>query len=119
AATPSGRDCRVDLVGLRRRECGPRPRAGGMSAAIAVTGAGAVIKRSQEPRRLPPDSALVIGPDGSIPLGHLPEAVRGRAARAARVTQPALAAAGRALAAAGLDDDAHAPRAGLLAGTAV
>ncbi|TMA70125.1 MAG: hypothetical protein E6J68_00570 [Deltaproteobacteria bacterium] len=89
-----------------------------MSAAIAVTGAGAVIEHSQEPRDLPPGSALVIGPDGSIPLGHLPEAVRGRAARAERVTQLVLAAAGRALAAAGLDAAAPETRAGIVLGTA-
>jgi len=90
-----------------------------MSAPVAVTGAGAVIERSKEPRRLPPDSALVMGPDGSIPLGHLPEAVRGRAARAERVTQLVLAAAGRALAAAGFDAAAALEtRAGIVLGTA-
>ena len=90
-----------------------------MSLAVAVTGAGAVIEGVQDSRRLPADSALVIGPDGSVPLGHLPEAVRARALRAERVTQLVLAAGGRALAAAGIDA-AAAPetRAGIVVGTA-
>src|SRR5439155_25182743 len=56
---------------------------------------------------------------GSIPLGHLPAAVRARAVRAERATQLLLAAGGRALAAAGLDA-AAAPetRAGIVVGTA-
>ena len=90
-----------------------------MSLAVAVTGAGAVVGDAPAAVGHPAYDALVIGPDGSVPLGHLPEAVRARATRGERVTQLLLAAGGRALAAAGLDA-AAAPevRAGIVVGTA-
>ena len=90
-----------------------------MSLAVAVTGAGAVVGGA--PDFAPPLAydALGIGPDGSVPLGHLPEAIRARAMRAERVTQLLLAAGGRALAAAGIDAaTAPATRAGIVVGTA-
>jgi len=69
--------------------------------AVAITGAGAVTSR---------DAALA----------SLPEVVRARAARAERVTQLVLLAAGSALAAAGLEatDGAPRPRLGVVLGTA-
>src|SRR5882724_12957861 len=84
---------------------------------VVVTGAGAVVEAA--PDSLLAHDALIIGRDGSIPLGHLPAAVRARAVRAERATQLLLAAGGRALAAAGLDA-AAAPetRAGIVVGTA-
>jgi len=68
---------------------------------VAITGAGAVTSRD-------------------VSLDALPEAVRARAARAERVTQLVLAAAGRALVAAGLDatDGEPRPRLGVVLGTA-
>src|SRR5439155_1581499 len=79
-------------------------------------GAGAVVERGAE-THLP--GALGLDADGSVPLGHLPEVVRGRASRAERVTQLLLAAGGRALATAGFDAAAAAEtRAGIVVGTA-
>ena len=68
---------------------------------VAITGAGAVTSRD-------------------VSLDALPEPVRARAARAERVTQLVLAAAGRALMAAGLDatDGEPRPRLGVVLGTA-
>src|SRR6266550_2640691 len=83
---------------------------------VVVTGAGAVVARGAE-THLP--GALGLDADGSVPLGHLPEVVRGRASRAERVTQLLLAAGGRALATAGFDAAAAAEtRAGIVVGTA-
>ena len=83
---------------------------------VVVTGAGAVVERGAE-THLP--GALGLDADGSVPLGHLPEVVRGRASRAERVTQLLLAAGGRALATAGFDAAAAAEtRAGIVVGTA-
>ena len=56
-----------------------------------------------------------------VPLGHLAEAVQARAARSERITALTLAAAGAALAAAGLVSDPAAspsPRIGVVLGTA-
>jgi 3-oxoacyl-[acyl-carrier-protein] synthase II len=65
-----------------------------MKTAVAIVGAGAVTA-------------------GNVSLDALPEAVRARASRAERVTRLVLAAAGRALAAAGLDTVDGPPRPGL------
>src|SRR5204863_2793216 len=114
-AAAGGRRCdAVDLVRLRRSERGAGARAAVME--VVVTGAGAVVERGAE-THLP--GALGLDADGSVPLGHLPEVVRGRASRAERVTQLLLAAGGRALATAGFDAAAAAEtRAGIVVGTA-
>ncbi len=72
-----------------------------MSLAVAITGAGALTGRD-------------------FSFDGLPEAVQTRAVRAERVTQLVLAAAGKALAAAGLDaaDGVPRPRLGIVLGTA-
>ncbi|HLK12205.1 MAG TPA: beta-ketoacyl synthase N-terminal-like domain-containing protein [Candidatus Binatia bacterium] len=76
-----------------------------MSAAVAITGVGAVTSA---------------GGSGEARLGDLPAPIRARAARAERVTQLALAAGAAALAAAGLAvfDGAPRPTLGVVLGTA-
>src|SRR5439155_1227691 len=95
-----GRGRGLQLLRIRghQRCARARPR---MRDPVAITGAGAVTSRD-------------------VSLDALPEAVRARAARAERVTQLVLAAAGRALMAAGLDatDGEPRPRLGVVLGTA-
>jgi len=87
-----------------------------MSLAVAVTGAGTVVQDADDSRSRHASGALVIGPDGSVPLGHLPEGVRARAVRAERVTQLLLAAGDRAINGAGIA--APETRVGIVVGTA-
>jgi 3-oxoacyl-[acyl-carrier-protein] synthase II len=94
-----------------------------MAPPIAITGAGAVTPLGSSPARWARDGAAEVqagGMIGDIGLGRLPEPVRVRAGRAERVTQLLFAAAGPALAAAGLDATAGAirPRIGVVVGTA-
>lgn len=89
-----------------------------MTAALVVSGAGAVTAYGAVPARWsgPPPGAL-----GAVSLDELPEPSRGRAARAERMTQLLLAAAIPALADAGvlvLDGPARPPL-GAVVGTAL
>ena len=99
---PVRRACRaVHVVRLRRCECGAG--AGSGMSEVAITGGATVLDGDLESR-----------------LDALPEVVRMRGLRAERVTQLVLAAAGDALAAAGLlvtDGDPR-PEAGVALGTA-
>jgi 3-oxoacyl-[acyl-carrier-protein] synthase II len=95
-----------------------------MSDPVAITGTGVVAPLGALPelwgRGLDRDARSISGPVREIPLDALPEVVRARARRAERVTQLTLAAAGSALATAGLADaegDAR-PRLGVVLGTA-
>src|SRR5207237_450769 len=97
AATPSGGDCRVDLVGLRRRERGPRSRAGGMSAAAAPetragivlgTAFGCFLTNAAYQRRLAAE-----GPPGASPrlfAATVSNAAAGELAIAYRLAGPAV-----------------------------
>src|SRR5262249_56099223 len=69
--------CAVDVVRLRRSQCGGR--AGTGMSEVAITGTAAVLEEALEER-----------------LDALPDAVRSRALRAERVTQLALTARGGA-----------------------
>jgi 3-oxoacyl-(acyl-carrier-protein) synthase len=93
-----------------------------LATTVAITGAGVVT-----PLGVAPDvwARVRAGERGSgalaaIPVASLPEAVQARAARAERVTQLALVAAGAALAEAGLGrtEGVPDPRLGVVLGTA-
>jgi 3-oxoacyl-(acyl-carrier-protein) synthase len=94
-----------------------------MTARIAITGGGAVSALGAAPAlwRQLRAGARAGGAVEVVPLDELPEAVRARALRAERVTQLVLAAAGRALASAGLatTDGPPRPRLGVVVGTAL
>src|SRR6185295_1433230 len=116
-ATRNARTRGVDVVGLRGHQRRARPGACMSQHArpVAITGAGVVTPLGGAPEVWARASAgeSASGAIATLPLASLPDAVQARATRAERVTQLVLAAAGAALAEAGLGGTEGAPDPGL------